>query len=68
MKYHIATRYGFLHGSRIAQIACHSLSIQFLDIPEIAAGPYQQSETGSLFGQDMGHVAADKASSACDES
>ena len=68
MKHHVTACHGLLNGFRIAQIADHPIRIQPLDIPQIAAGPNQQPQLGSLLGQHPRHVTAHESGCACNES
>jgi hypothetical protein len=47
MKNHIATGHGFFQRRGIAQIPYGSIRLQPLDVPQIAAGAYQQQSIGA---------------------
>ncbi len=68
MKYHIASRHGFLQGRGIAQVAQHPLGLQLLNIPQIAAGADQKPKLRALRGQSASHMTAHKSGRTGDES
>ena len=58
VKYHIASRHGFLQGRSVAQVANHSIGPQLLNISEVAAGTDQKPKVCAFRGQSASHVTA----------
>src|SRR6267378_1118548 len=68
VKDNVAARKRLLNRRSVAQVADHPISVQIANVAQVACGPHQQPQVGSLFGQDACNMTAQKTRGAGDKS